>query len=86
MVQVHQDTVDTYLEDIILAAVDSTADEEARQEIQEQATKINDIAYELEETWVKGTDWKFGCSLDEIETKLYLQSQQQNLLGSIALF
>ena len=72
MVQVHQDTVDTYLEDIILAAVDSTADEEARQEIQEQATKINDIAYELEETWVKGTDWKFGCSLDEIETMLYL--------------
>ena len=49
MVSVHQDTVDTYLEDIILASVDKTADEQARTEIQDQAQMINDIAYELEE-------------------------------------
>lgn len=49
VVKVHQDTVDTYLEDIILASIDKTADEQARQEVQEYANKINDAAYELEE-------------------------------------
>ncbi len=52
MVKVHQDTVDTYLEDIILLSVDKTADIQARMEVQEQAQKINDIAYELEDTYV----------------------------------
>ena len=33
MVKVHQTTVDTYLEDIILAATDKTADDQARDEI-----------------------------------------------------
>jgi len=49
MVKVHQTTVDTYLEDIILAATDKTADDQARDEIKQVAAKINDIAYELEE-------------------------------------
>lgn len=48
MVKVHQTTVDTYLEDIILSATDKTADDQARKEIKEVAAKINDIAYELE--------------------------------------
>jgi len=50
LVKVHQQTVDTYLEDIILNAVDSTADEQARAEVKEKADKINDLAYEMEET------------------------------------
>ena len=33
MVKVHQTTVDTYLEDIILSATDKTADDQARKEI-----------------------------------------------------
>nr|XP_033797324.1 cilia- and flagella-associated protein 91 isoform X2 [Geotrypetes seraphini] len=48
VVKVHQSTVDTYLEDIILNATDSTADEYAREEIQKKAEQINDIAYEME--------------------------------------
>lgn len=48
VVRVHQSTVDTYLEDIILSATDSTADEQAREEIQKMAEEINDIAYEME--------------------------------------
>ena len=50
IVKVHQSTVDTYLEDIILSAVDSTADEQARAEVKEKADKINDLAYEMEAT------------------------------------
>ena len=49
LMKVHQSTVDTYLEDIVMNAVDGTADEQARQEIQEHADRINDIAYEIED-------------------------------------
>ena len=51
VVKVHQDTVDTYLEDIILSSIDKTADSQARTEVQELANTINDIAYELEDKW-----------------------------------
>lgn len=49
VVKVHQRSVDTYLEDIILGSIDKTADEQARGEIMDQAEKINDVAYEIEE-------------------------------------
>lgn len=49
VLKVHQSTVDTYLEDILMNAVDSTADEQARQEIRRYADKINDVAYEMED-------------------------------------
>ncbi|XP_029434762.1 cilia- and flagella-associated protein 91 isoform X2 [Rhinatrema bivittatum] len=48
VIKVHQSTVDTYLEDVILNATESTAEEQAREEIQKKAVQINDIAYELE--------------------------------------
>nr|CAB3263584.1 protein MAATS1-like [Phallusia mammillata] len=49
IIKVHQSTVDTYLEDIIISAVDKTADEQAREEIRDMADKINDVAYEMED-------------------------------------
>lgn len=48
VVKVHQNTVDTYLEDIILQSVEYTAEKEARTYIQQLANKINDITYEME--------------------------------------
>jgi hypothetical protein len=48
MLKTQQNCVDTYLEDCILETVDKVADEEARREVQEMATKINDIAYDME--------------------------------------
>lgn len=48
MVKVHQSTVDSYLEDIILSSMENTAEEQAREEVQRMAVEINDIAYELE--------------------------------------
>ena len=45
----HQNTVDNYLEDIIMHSVDMTADGQAREEIKELAEKINDVAYEMED-------------------------------------
>uniref|UniRef100_A0A665U841 Cilia- and flagella-associated protein 91 n=1 Tax=Echeneis naucrates TaxID=173247 RepID=A0A665U841_ECHNA len=49
VVQVHQATVDLYLEDIILDAMEKTAGQEAREEIHRRAKEINDIAYAMEE-------------------------------------
>nr|XP_048278766.1 cilia- and flagella-associated protein 91 isoform X1 [Myodes glareolus] len=48
VIKVHQSTVTSYLEDIILNTEDSTAEEQARAEIEKIAEEINDIAYEME--------------------------------------
>lgn len=49
VVQVHQETVDLYLEDIILETLEQTADQQAREEIHRRAKEVNDIAYAMEE-------------------------------------
>ncbi|ETE67009.1 AMY-1-associating protein expressed in testis 1, partial [Ophiophagus hannah] len=48
VVKVHQKTVDSYLEDVILNSMESTAEEQSREEIQRMAVEINNIAYEME--------------------------------------
>ncbi|KAI3356327.1 hypothetical protein L3Q82_017549, partial [Scortum barcoo] len=50
VVQVHQETVDLYLEDIILGTLEQTADQQAREEIHRKAKEVNDIAYAMEES------------------------------------
>ncbi|XP_018533773.2 LOW QUALITY PROTEIN: cilia- and flagella-associated protein 91 [Lates calcarifer] len=50
VVQVHQETVDLYLEDIILGTLEQTADQQAREEIRRRAKEVNDIAYTMEES------------------------------------
>lgn len=45
----HQNSVTTYLEDIVLGSTDDAADQVARREIQEMATRLNDVAYAIEE-------------------------------------
>lgn len=47
--KVHQNSVQTYLEDILMGSVDQTADLQARSEIMEMADKINDVAYDIED-------------------------------------
>ncbi|XP_036401824.1 cilia- and flagella-associated protein 91 [Megalops cyprinoides] len=50
VVQVHQETVDQYLEDVILSTIKKTADDQAREEIRRVAREINNIAYTIEES------------------------------------
>jgi hypothetical protein len=50
ILRVHQGTVDTYLENIILQSVEKTADIQAREEIRKQAEVINNVAMEFEKT------------------------------------
>ena len=49
VVKVHQETVDLYLEDIILDTLEHTADQQAREEISRKVKVVNDIAYAMEE-------------------------------------
>ncbi|XP_071806204.1 cilia- and flagella-associated protein 91-like isoform X2 [Asterias amurensis] len=49
VVKVHQISVDTYLEDVILSSMDNTADKQAREEIQQMAQQINQVAYDIED-------------------------------------
>lgn len=48
MVQVHQETVDLYLEDIILESLEQTADQQAREEIHKRAKEVYDVACAME--------------------------------------
>ncbi|XP_073329946.1 cilia- and flagella-associated protein 91 isoform X2 [Pagrus major] len=50
VVQVHQETVDLYLEDVILETLEQTVDQQAREEIRRRAKEVNDIAYAMEES------------------------------------
>lgn len=52
VVKVHQSTISSYLEDIILNTEANTAEEQARAEIEKMAQEINDIAYEMENRYV----------------------------------
>ncbi|KAM9039579.1 cilia- and flagella-associated protein 91 isoform X3 [Sarcophilus harrisii] len=49
VIKIHQSTVTSYLEDIILNSEENTAEEQAREEIQKMAEEINNIAYEIED-------------------------------------
>lgn len=51
ILKTQQESVVTYLEDCILESTNKVADDKARKEIQEMATKINDVAYEMEEKY-----------------------------------
>ncbi|XP_056321628.1 cilia- and flagella-associated protein 91 [Danio aesculapii] len=50
VVRVHQDTVDMYLEDVILTSINQTADAQAREELHRKAEELNNITYAMEET------------------------------------
>lgn len=49
VVQIHQETVDLYLEEIIAGALELTADQQAREDIHRRVKEVNDIAYAMEE-------------------------------------
>uniref|UniRef100_H3D8U5 Cilia- and flagella-associated protein 91 n=1 Tax=Tetraodon nigroviridis TaxID=99883 RepID=H3D8U5_TETNG len=50
VVQVHQETVDLYLEDIILETLEHTVDQQAREDIHRRAQEVNNIAFTMEDS------------------------------------
>jgi hypothetical protein len=55
-VRVHGGTVDSFLEEVILTSLDSTADQQARLEIRRQADTINTIAHQFIHTEESGKE------------------------------
>ena len=47
VVQVHQETVESYLQDIILQSVDKTSDEQAKKQVLDYAEKLNEIVNDI---------------------------------------
>ncbi|XP_071841728.1 cilia- and flagella-associated protein 91-like isoform X2 [Apostichopus japonicus] len=74
VVKVHQSSVDTYLEDMILLSMDVTADNQAREEVQVLAEQINDIAYEMED---KKTDLQSEEIVAELVSSFLLPEVQK---------
>uniref|UniRef100_A0A8C2BFX2 Cilia- and flagella-associated protein 91 n=1 Tax=Cyprinus carpio TaxID=7962 RepID=A0A8C2BFX2_CYPCA len=56
VVKMHQDTVDMYLEDVILGCINQTADAQAREEVHRKAEELNNVTYAMEETYVLGLE------------------------------
>lgn len=48
--RVHQSSVDSYLEDVILLSLEQTATEQARAEVRRQADIINTVAHQFQHT------------------------------------
>lgn len=82
MVKVHQSSVDTYLEDMILLSMDVTADNQAREEVQVLAEQINDIAYEMEDKLVNPLTFILNRTWFQRETGPRFQGNR-NLLASL---
>lgn len=76
-VQVHQETLDLYFEDIILQTLEQTADQQAREEIHKRAQEVNDIAYAMEERW-----WDFGIPENAFRKKF----KPKNIKLSVVFF
>jgi len=48
VIGVHQETVESYLTNIISGAIETTAEDQARREVEEMAAKINQVAHDME--------------------------------------
>uniref|UniRef100_A0A8C7WR65 Cilia- and flagella-associated protein 91 n=1 Tax=Oryzias sinensis TaxID=183150 RepID=A0A8C7WR65_9TELE len=91
VVQVHQQSVDMYLEDIILETLDKMSHEKAREEIHEKLKELNEIAYAMEKRassgktaenpWIK---WAFASPTVRRKQRKHLQAAQSVIQEIIA--
>lgn len=82
MVKVHHDTVDMYLEDVILNSINLTADAQAREEIHLMAEELNNITYAMEERYVCSTKLKLvihGCHDIQLVSEIPRMSESQGI-------
>eukprot|EP00035_Acanthoeca_spectabilis_P021781 m.440173 g.440173 ORF g.440173 m.440173 type:complete len:759 (-) comp18475_c0_seq1:82-2358(-) len=91
IIGVHQESVDTYLEDIVCSAQSSAADEIARVEIRQKAAEVDRVAQELYES---GMDQTENCAMtvsaelvsqfllpeaDKVAVRAKIKSKQKSL-------
>lgn len=54
LITVHQETVESYLEDVISECIDQSSNIEAREKVREYADKINSVVDEIEKRYESG--------------------------------
>ncbi|MEQ2213070.1 hypothetical protein XENOCAPTIV_009271 [Xenoophorus captivus] len=64
--QVHQESVDMYLEDMILGYVEHVAEDQAREEIHWKAKQLNDVAYAMEKRRCGRNILELRATVDEL--------------------
>lgn len=88
VVKVHQDTVNMYLEDVILGSINQTADAQAREEIHRKAEELDNITYAMEETYVSSLEC-YDIQLNQFEnltTKLLIDDNKPHALIIMLVF
>lgn len=88
MVKVHQSTVTSYLEDIILNTEENTAEEQARAEIEKMAVEINDIAYEMESRFVlreQVAEWTTYLLIYIFQKLMILQARRNKYITFVSV-
>lgn len=84
----HQDTVNMYLEDVILGSTNQTADAQAREEIHRKAEELDNITYAMEETYVSSLEC-YDIQLNQFEnftTKLLIDDNEPQTLIIMLVF
>lgn len=84
----HQDTVNMYLEDVILGSINQTADAQAREEIHRKAEELDNITYAMEETYVSSLEC-YDIQLNQFEnltTKLLIDDNKPQALIIMLVF
>eukprot|EP00912_Choanoflagellata_sp_UC4_P001146 UC4_evm3s712 len=80
VVGVHQETVESYLEDIIIGAVNDASDDQARKEIRKQADKINAVAQDLHERGVSGQFQKAESIVSDLVSSFLLPEVEKQTM------
>jgi hypothetical protein len=72
--RVHQETVDSYLEDIIASSIDHTSILQAKQQVRQYATIINGLVDELEKRYAT-----FMCTTNETKSITSLETPKPRI-------
>lgn len=67
MAQTHDETVDSYLENVILSATEKTSDIQSRQNVKEYAVKLNEIVQSLPDDETVIADLVSAFLIPEVE-------------------
>jgi hypothetical protein len=70
MSQAHQETVDSYLEDVILNATEKTSDIQSRKEVNDYAVKLNEIVQSLHDDDTVVADLVTAFLIPEVEREM----------------
>jgi hypothetical protein len=79
MAQTHHETVDSYLENVILSSTEKTSDIQSRQNVKEYAVKLNEIVQSLPDEETLIADLVSAFLIPEVERETLREQGGQML-------